>query len=187
MGDSNDPTSAAAGGEGVKRGLGRAKGIVDELVDALRSAAESVAGEQQLRAAERVAALAEAVRCAARSLDQSESPAIARYAQSAADQVDHWSRVVGQRNWRGIIADTEDFARRQPVLFALGAVAAGFLAGRFLSVPAGRRAGEGCEARQRADLARSRGETDQITAAGSKPAAITGGGGNGAPATPENF
>src|SRR5208282_6058205 len=61
--------------DGRARGIGRAGAIVGELADAVGSALLEVAEEQGGIAADRVAAIAEAVRCAARSCDQSGSPA----------------------------------------------------------------------------------------------------------------
>jgi hypothetical protein len=117
--------TATAGGE-------RAWSVVAEFVDAARSAAESLLEEQTRQVAERVSGIADAVRGAAKSLDQSQNRAIARYADQAADQIENFSRAVRERGWNEIVADTEDFARRQPTLFVLGAVATGFLVGRFL-------------------------------------------------------
>jgi hypothetical protein len=37
-----------------------------------------------------------------------------------------------ERHWGELVADTEDFARRQPTWFVLGAVATGFVLGRLL-------------------------------------------------------
>jgi hypothetical protein len=37
-----------------------------------------------------------------------------------------------ERHWGELVADTEDFARRQPAWFVLGAVATGFVLGRLL-------------------------------------------------------
>ena len=160
---------AAAYREREEQSLERAKAILSELLDATRSAAETILDEQKLRTAERVSGMAEAVRCAAQSLDRSENPAIARYADQAADRIDDFSRLIGERQWSEIIADTEDLARRQPMLFALGAAAIGFLAGRLLAVPTDRRQSKK-DIPQTLDLAPHRGETDEITAAVSKVA-----------------
>jgi hypothetical protein len=39
---------------------------------------------------------------------------------------------VRAQRWNEVVADTEAFAKRQPILFVVSTVAAGFLAGRFL-------------------------------------------------------
>ena len=61
-----------------------------------------------------------------------ESRVIARYLGEGAAQVDSLSRKMRERNWGELVADTEDFARRQPTWFVLGAVATGFVVGRLL-------------------------------------------------------
>jgi len=160
---------AAAYRDREEQSLGRAKAILSELLYATRSAVETILDEQRLRTAERVSGMAEAVRCAAQSLDRSENPAIARHADQAADRIDDFSGLIGERQWSEIVADTEDLARRQPMLFALGATAIGFLAGRLLAVPTDRRQSKK-DIPQTLDLAPHRGETDEITAAVSKVA-----------------
>jgi hypothetical protein len=121
--------------DGRARGIGRAGAIVGELADAVGSALLEVAEEQGGIAADRVAAIAEAVRCAARSCDQSGSPAMARGVDRAADGIDDIAGIVRRRDWREIAAETADFARRRPGLFGLGAISIGFLVGRLLTLP----------------------------------------------------
>jgi ElaB/YqjD/DUF883 family membrane-anchored ribosome-binding protein len=128
-----DPGDSRPGDGAGARGIERAGAIVAELADALGSALMALAEEQGVRSADRAAAIAEAARCAARSLDQSASPEIARGIDRAADGIDDIARLVRDRNWREIATETADFARRRPWLFGLGAVAIGFLAGRLLT------------------------------------------------------
>jgi ElaB/YqjD/DUF883 family membrane-anchored ribosome-binding protein len=115
----------------------RETSVFADFVDAARSAAESLLDEQKQQVAGKVSGIAEALRSAAHSLQQSQNRTIAEYVDQAADRVESISRAVGERSWTEIAADAEDFARRQPTLFALGAVAAGFLVGRFLWVSTG--------------------------------------------------
>ena len=170
---------AAAYRDGSEQSFQRAKTILSELLDATRSAAERILDDQKQRTAERISGTAEAVRCAAQSLDRSENPAIARYADQAADRIEDFSSLIRERQWSEIVADTEDLARRQPTLFVLGAAAIGFLAGRLL-VPADRRQSDQGTARS-PERSPHRGETDEITAAVSKLATQpTGGAGTAA-------
>ena len=171
---------AAAYRDRREQSFERAKTILSELLDAARSAAETILEDQKQRTAERVSGMAEAVRCAAQSLDRSENRAIARYADHAADRIGDFSGLIRERQWSEIVADTEDLARRQPTLFALGGAAIGFFAGRLLAVPADRRRSKK-DLPQTLDLAPHRGETDEITAAVSKLATQpTGGAGKAA-------
>jgi ElaB/YqjD/DUF883 family membrane-anchored ribosome-binding protein len=117
--------TAPTGGE-------RAGSVVVEFLDAARSAAESLLEEQKRQVAERVSGVAEALRNAIGPLDRSQNAIIARVVEQAADHVESLTRAVRSRRWNELAADTEDFARRQPTLFVLGAVAAGFTIGRLL-------------------------------------------------------
>jgi hypothetical protein len=120
--------------EDTQPGLERAKAIIGEFACATQSAALSLADEQKRRAAQQVDSVAEAVRSAARSLDRSQSPLAGRFFEQAAVEIEEFSRSLRERRWGELIGDIEEVARRRPTLFVLAAVAAGFLAGRFLSV-----------------------------------------------------
>jgi len=108
------------------------RSVVAEFVDAARSAAESMLHEQKQQVADRVSGVAAALEGAARSLEHSENRVIAGYVQQAGAQVSSFARNLQDRRWNELVADTEDFARRQPTWFVLAAVAAGFVVGRFL-------------------------------------------------------
>jgi ElaB/YqjD/DUF883 family membrane-anchored ribosome-binding protein len=167
MADQNDATSTT--GRTADLSEERETSVVAELVDAARSAAESMLEEQRQQVAEKVSGIAEALRSAANSLEQSQNRALAGYVEQAADQVEGISRTVRERRWNEIVADTEDFARRQPTLFVLGAVATGFLVGRFLWASTGAR-------HHRGDAEASRSETTrQVIAAVSSGSGIDAG------------
>src|SRR5690349_14410360 len=109
------------------------RSVIAEFVDAARAAAESLLREQKQQVADRVSGIADALHAAARSLDQSQNRVIARHIRQAGDQVRSLTRNLQERRWNELVADTEEYARRQPTWFVLGAVATGFLVGRFLS------------------------------------------------------
>jgi hypothetical protein len=132
LGDSRPRDGAKA------RGIDRAGAIVAELTDAIGSALLAAAEEQRVIATDHASALAEAARCAARSLEQSGSPEMARSVGRVADRIDDIASSVRRRNWREIPAETAEFARRRPGLFGLGAVSIGFLVGRLLTSPTDR-------------------------------------------------
>ena len=131
-------TNEAGGGarEGAQRAAEGARSVLAEFLEAMRSAAYGILDEQKARAAKEVGDIAEAMRCSARSLAQSDNPAVARYAERAALGIDRLAEAVRQRSWNDIFADTEEFARRRPTLFVLGAIAAGFAAGCLAAAPA---------------------------------------------------
>ena len=123
-------------GSDPQPGLDRARAIFREFVDAACSAAVDAAAQQKERAARQLATIAGAVRAAAHSLDRSQSPVAARYAGQAADRFAEMSQSLDERSWGAVIGDVEEVARRRPALFVAAAVAVGFLAGRFLALPA---------------------------------------------------
>ncbi len=106
--------------------------VVTEFLDAARSAAESLLEEQKRQIADRLSGVASALRNAAQPLDESQSRVIARYLEEGATQVYSLSHRMHERHWGELVADTEDFARRQPTWFVLGAITTGFVLGRLL-------------------------------------------------------
>ena len=102
--------------------------------------------------------LADAVRCAAEHLDQSETWGIGRYADRAAGQIEQLARLIGEQKLAEIVAETRHFARRQPWLFICIATTAGFDAGRVLSASTNRGAGD-------RELYSAREAAEEVTAA----------------------
>jgi ElaB/YqjD/DUF883 family membrane-anchored ribosome-binding protein len=139
MADSIDSSSRMIGQGGAaghhdtaQIGGARAGSVVTEFLDAARSAAESLLEEQKRQVADRVSGVGEALRSAIGPLDRSQSAIVARVVEQAADRVENFSRTLRNRHWNELVADTENYARRQPTLFVLGAIATGFLLGRLL-------------------------------------------------------
>jgi ElaB/YqjD/DUF883 family membrane-anchored ribosome-binding protein len=95
--------------------------------------------EQKRQIADRVSGIARALQSATQPLHESQSHVIAGYLEEAAAQVHSLSRRMHERHWGELVADTEDFARRQPTWFVLGAVATGFVLGRLLWTSPGKR------------------------------------------------
>jgi hypothetical protein len=148
---------------------GRDGSVVTEFIDAARSAAESLLEQQKRQIAERILGMAEALYAAARPLDQTQNRIVARYLEAAASQVHGFSHTMRQRRWIDVIADAEDFARRKPMLFVLGSVAAGLALGRLLWSSSAGRQDQAASSFTRGEAARS------VTAAvASGPGAASG-------------
>lgn len=88
--------------------------------------------EQKQSAASGLGSLAHAMHAAAGQLERERHDDIARLAHSAAGGIERVASTLQGRDLDRLVRDTEDFARRQPMTFFAGAVAAGFLAVRFL-------------------------------------------------------
>lgn len=136
VGDTVEQVKAQAGAAGDA-----ARQTAARLGDQMREAAESFMHEQQERVAEAVHDFAEVLRHTADTLEREDRTGAARYADKAAAQIDRLSESMRRQQLREMLSNTEDFARRQPVLFIAGAVAIGFVFGRVLSRPAGRSEG----------------------------------------------
>jgi hypothetical protein len=108
------------------------RNVAGQIVDEIRDAAEALLEEQKDRAADAVHSVADALQRTAQTLDRENMP-IAQYATRAAESIDEFSERFRQRRWSDLLAEAEGFARRQPALFLAGAVAMGFVFGRFIA------------------------------------------------------
>ncbi len=89
--------------------------------------------DQKRRAADRLQALAQALREAADRLGGDEfGRRVEQYADRAADRMDSMSSYVREADLQRLVRDTGQFARRRPEVFIGGAFLAGLLAARFL-------------------------------------------------------
>jgi hypothetical protein len=128
-----EPTDPTRGVDHAQPSMERAKMILTELACATQSAALTAVDEQKARAAAQVSGVAAAVRAAAHSLELSQQSAAADCVGSAARQIEALADTIRERRWAELASDLEEVASRQPALFVAGAVALGFLVGRFLS------------------------------------------------------
>jgi ElaB/YqjD/DUF883 family membrane-anchored ribosome-binding protein len=127
--------AAEIGKRAADEAIGSARQGAQRFGAQMRDAAQSVLNEQKGRVADVVHDLAEALRRTADTLEREENPAVARYADQAAAQIDRFSETMRRREFADLLAGTEDFARRRPSLFIAGAVATGFVIGRLLARP----------------------------------------------------
>ena len=110
-----------------------AKETARNLANDTKESAFAMLGEQQKAAASGLGDVAGALRKAAREMrgDGREAPA-SRMLETAADGLERFSGSLRNKDLPGLMRDVEGFARRQPVAFFGAALAAGFLAVRFL-------------------------------------------------------
>ena len=125
---------AAPGAEtGRPQGVARkAASQASRLAHQAGEGVEEAVGRRKEQAADRIAAVAGAVREAARSLQQQDPNGFARYADTAARQLERASGYLRERDLRGMLREAEGFARRRPELFLAGSVLAGLALARFL-------------------------------------------------------
>ena len=75
------------------------RSVMAEFADAAQSTAEALLQKQKQQIADRVSGMAEALECAAHSLDQSQNRIIGRYVQDAGQQIRSFSRTLQERRW----------------------------------------------------------------------------------------
>lgn len=121
-------------GEGISRdgqALGEtARRQAQAMWNDTRESVRSAVSEKQHTTASEIRQFAGALRDAARNIEQGGP--MARMAEQAADGLERLSGKLGSKDLDGLVHDVESFARSQPAVFLGMAVAAGFLAARFL-------------------------------------------------------
>jgi hypothetical protein len=110
-----------------------------EIAGQVKEGAYSAAARQKDAAAQQMGGWAHALRTASDDLHSRGQDAAAAYVRQAADGLERASGTVRARDVDDLIGTVEDFARRQPVAFLGGAVAAGFGLARFMRSSADRR------------------------------------------------
>lgn len=113
-----------------------ASGVKEQAKDLAGQAGDHVqelVGQQKDQAANRLGSLATALREAGRKLNQDQQAGdFGQYADRAAGQVERLSRYLRDSDLRGLVRDTERFARRRPEVFLGGTLIAGLMLARFL-------------------------------------------------------
>jgi molecular chaperone GrpE (heat shock protein) len=109
-----------------------AKQMLGETVDEAKGQVKSTLSDQKGKAAENFNQVASVLRRTSQELSANENQTFAHYAEAAADQVERFSGYLKNHEVDELVNDLRDVARRQPEMFVAGALAAGFLIGRFL-------------------------------------------------------
>lgn len=112
--------------------MDQAQEAAGKVVDQVRETASSQLSTQKDRAAETVGTVAQVIRSAGESLKGQNQSGIAQYADQAAERVEQFSSYLQNRDVRDIVVEVQHFARRQPTLFLAGAFLLGALGARFL-------------------------------------------------------
>lgn len=97
-----------------------------------KDSARSMLDAQKRSAVGGIGDVADALRNSARELGDKNQATVARLARTAADGLDQVCGALERRDLDGLVRDAESFARRRPLAFFGAAVAAGFVAVRFL-------------------------------------------------------
>jgi hypothetical protein len=120
-----------------------AKQMIGESVDEAKGQVKSTLSDQKVKAAENLDQVAGVLRRTSQELSSGENQTIAQYAEAAAEQVERFSGYLKNHEVGELVNDLRDVARRQPEMFVAGALAAGFLIGRFLKSSSSQVTGSG--------------------------------------------
>jgi hypothetical protein len=115
----------------VNETLDEAKQKANETLGEAKQQAESTVAAQKERAADRLSGVAGALRQTSQEL-QPQDNMVAQLADSLADQAERLANYLRERDLSDLFNDVRQVAQRQPELFVAGALATGFLLGRFL-------------------------------------------------------
>jgi hypothetical protein len=117
--------------------------IADRTSTMVQDRVNDVAGGQMTRAGDVLQSVAQAIRKTGDQLRQ-DQPQVAGFADTAAGQVEQFACSIRSSSPSDMIAEAEQFARRQPAVFLGGALLLGAVAARFLK--ASPQAGSGMSA-----------------------------------------
>jgi ElaB/YqjD/DUF883 family membrane-anchored ribosome-binding protein len=147
------PTSGNEGSTGL---VDQAHDKVGQLVDQAQHTAGQVTEQakqqatsqlesQKERGVDSLVTVAQALRQTGQHLREQEQGTVGEYVEKAAERVEGLTNYLRSKDVTQLVGETQEFARRQPVLFLGTALALGFAGARFL-MSSGQRASQ----RQRA-------------------------------------
>lgn len=109
---------------------------IKEVVSDATTSVQAQAGEaiegQKRAAADRIGSIAGALREVGQKLDDSDESKLAEVTVGLAGELDQFANRLRDRELGMLLSDAKHLAQRRPELFVTGALAAGFLLGRFL-------------------------------------------------------
>lgn len=104
---------------------------VGNLTGQVRQQATDQIASQKERVADTLDTVALLLHEAGEHATKEDKAMIAGYADKASGQVTHWSEKLRDQDVTQLLEETKQLARRQPLLFFSGALAAGFIGSRF--------------------------------------------------------
>ena len=118
---------------------GQAQEAAGQVADQAKQQATSQLETQKGRAVDSLVTVAQALRQTGQHLHEQQQDPVGGYVEQAAERVERVTNYLRTHDVPQLVAETQDFARRQPGLFLAGAVALGFIGARFL-ISSGHRA-----------------------------------------------
>ena len=109
----------------------QAKEQTRELADTAKEEARSMAETRKSQVTSELHNIAQAFRTSGRELRTQNEEPVARYANQIADRIENASSYLSGHSVDDLLADAEDFARRQPEIFLGSAFGLGLIVSRF--------------------------------------------------------
>src|SRR3712207_1372311 len=139
-----DATNAPAAGDlareaqdSVAQVVDRAQNTAGEVTEQAKQQATSQLESQKGRAVDSLVTVAQALRQTGQQLHDDQQNGVASYVEQAAERLERMTNYLRARDVPELVAETQEFARRQPGLFLTGAIALGFVGARFLKASGG--------------------------------------------------
>jgi hypothetical protein len=153
--------------EGGQAAAENAKQAAQGAAERVQGMAREQVDQRSTEAGERVSSVASDLRGVGDQLRSQQNEGGAKIAEQAAERAERAGSYLTEANADRILADAEDFGRRQPWLVLAGGVALGVAAARFLKASSADR-----YSRRTSETSGSTGQPRQLT--GSSPAAAGG-------------
>jgi uncharacterized protein YjbJ (UPF0337 family) len=161
-----DTTTQAQDGQStMQEAAGQAKEQVGQAAGQAKSRARDMLGERSTQVGEQVSGHAGDLRSVAEQLRSQGNDAPARLADQAAERAQRFGGYLERADADTLLNDLEDAARRNPWAVALGGLALGFAASRFLKASSQQR----FESRSNGDRAQLPGPSRERYGVGTQP------------------
>lgn len=139
--DQGGTSRQATATDPVQQAGEKASQATGQVVDSAKDTIAAQANTQKSKLADGVSQLGQAMHRISGELE-TQQPAIASVADTAAQQAERIGSYLRSADVTDIVRSTEDFARRQPLLFLGGAFALGLVAARFIKAAGGHHNGQ---------------------------------------------
>ena len=145
MASKTSSSPSASGTSSASDPVESAKASAHNLADTAESKASDKASQVKSKATGALGDVAEALHDTSDSLRDHDRDAFARFTESAASQIEDFTRSIRNRSVGEILDEAERFARREPSLFLGGAFLLGIAGSRFLKASSPGASGGGAE------------------------------------------
>ena len=134
-----DTSTSAQARDATQQVAGQAQEKAQEIAGQAKGRAQDLVDERSTQVGQQVSQQASDLRSVSEQLRSQGKDAPAKIADQAADRVERFGEYMTRSDADTILSDLEDVARKNPWAVALGGVAVGFAASRFLKASSQKR------------------------------------------------